>query len=117
MLNLKERLEALNVQVGTVFFAIKHPQTPWLAKVLGTLAVAYALSPIDLIPDFIPVIGVLDDLIILLVLIALTLKLIPKAIKVEARQQAEQFHRESQTKPHYALIVIAVYVCLVVAVL
>ena len=117
MRNLKERLEALNVQVATVFFAMKHPQTPWLAKALGTVVVVYALSPIDLIPDFIPVIGYLDDLILLPVLIALTIKLIPKAILDVARQQAVDFHRESQSKPVYALAVIGVYLVVIAVVL
>ena len=117
MRNLKERLEALNVQVATVFFAMKHPQTPWLAKALGTVVVVYALSPIDLIPDFIPVIGYLDDLILLPVLIALTIKLIPKAILDVARQQAVDFHRESQSKPVYALAVIGVYLMVIAVVL
>jgi uncharacterized membrane protein YkvA (DUF1232 family) len=115
--NLKARLEALNAQVATVFFAMKHPQTPWLAKVLGTVVVVYALSPIDLIPDFIPVIGYLDDLILLPILIALTIKLIPKAILDDARQQAIDFHRESQSKPIYALAVVGVYLVLIAVVL
>ena len=115
--HLKERLEALNRQVATVFFAIKHPESPWLAKMLGTLVVVYALSPIDLIPDFIPVIGYLDDLIILPVLIALTIKLIPRSVMDIAKQQAVDFHRESQSKPIYALAVIAVYIVLIAWVL
>jgi uncharacterized membrane protein YkvA (DUF1232 family) len=115
--NLKERLEALNTQVATVFFAMKHPQTPWLAKMLGTVVVVYALSPIDLIPDFIPVIGYLDDLIILPVLIAITIKLIPPAIMTIARQQAVDFHKESQSKPIYALAVLGVYLLVIALVL
>jgi len=115
--NLKERLEALNTQVATVFFAMKHPKTPWLAKALGTVVVVYALSPIDLIPDFIPVLGYLDDLIILPVLIALTIKLIPPSVMEIAKQQAVDFHSESQSKPIYALAVIAVYFVLIALVL
>lgn len=110
MLNLKDRLNALNANVATVFFAMKHPQTPPLAKILGTVTVVYALSPIDLIPDFIPIIGYLDDLILLPILIGLTIKCIPLAIWVVARQQAVDFNKESHTKPMYALGVIGVYV-------
>ena len=113
MRNLKARLEALNTQVATVFFAMKHPQTPRLAKVLGTIVVVYALSPIDLIPDFIPVLGYVDDLILLPILIGLTIKLIPKEVMVLARQQAVDFHKESQSKPIYALAVLAVYVVVI----
>lgn len=117
MRNLKERLEELNTHVAMVFFAMKHPKTPVLAKVLGTIVVVYALSPIDLIPDFIPVIGYLDDLILLPVLIALTIKLIPKHILEIARQQAVDFHRESQSKPIYALAVLGIHLVLIAVVL
>jgi uncharacterized membrane protein YkvA (DUF1232 family) len=117
MRNLKERLETLNMQVATVFFAMKHPQTPWLAKALGTVVVMYALSPIDLIPDFIPVLGYLDDLVLLPVLIAITIKLIPKVIMDVARLQAVDFHKESQSKPIYALAVIGVYLLVIALVL
>lgn len=61
----------------TIWFAGKHPRTPWYAKALGLFVVAYALSPIDLIPDFIPVLGYVDDLILLPILIWLTVKLLP----------------------------------------
>lgn len=115
MLNLKARINELNANVATVFFAIKHPQTPRLAKILGTVTVVYALSPIDLIPDFIPIIGYLDDLILLPILISLTIKCIPLAIMAVARQQAMDFHKESHTKPIYALGVIGVYVVAITA--
>ena len=58
----------------TLWFAGQHPRTPWYAKALGLFVVAYALSPIDLIPDFIPVLGYVDDVILLPVLIWLTVK-------------------------------------------
>jgi uncharacterized membrane protein YkvA (DUF1232 family) len=59
----------------TLWFAGKHPKTPWYAKALGMLVVAYALSPIDLVPDFIPVLGYLDDVLLLPGLTWLTIKL------------------------------------------
>ena len=61
----------------TLWFAGKHPKTPWYAKALGLFVVAYALSPIDLIPDFIPVLGHVDDVLLLPGLIWLTLQLLP----------------------------------------
>ena len=83
----------------TLWFARKHPRTPWHAKALGVFVVAYALSPIDLIPDFIPVLGYLDDVILLPALIWLAVRLLPQDVLAECRAQAEQGMRESRAKP------------------
>jgi uncharacterized membrane protein YkvA (DUF1232 family) len=83
----------------TLWFARKHPRTPWHAKALGVFVVAYALSPIDLIPDFIPVLGYLDDVILLPALIWLAVRLLPQDVLAECRAQAEQWLRESRAKP------------------
>jgi uncharacterized membrane protein YkvA (DUF1232 family) len=87
-MTLKERAKQIKTEIPAVFIAIKDKRTPWYAKALGGLAVVYALSPIDLIPDFIPIFGMLDDLIILPILIAWTIRLIPKEVVMEARQTA-----------------------------
>jgi uncharacterized membrane protein YkvA (DUF1232 family) len=71
-----------------MFLAWKDPETPWPARVAIALAVAYAASPIDLIPDFIPVLGQLDDLIIVPALIALALHLIPASVAARCRREA-----------------------------
>ena len=73
----------------TLWFAVKNPDTPWYAKALGAFVVAYALSPIDLIPDFIPVFGYLDDVILLPSLIWLTIKMVPNHVLVICRDQAD----------------------------
>lgn len=75
----------------TLWFAGKHPGTPWYAKALGLFVVAYALSPIDLIPDFIPVLGYVDDVILLPVLIWLTVKLLPSDVLAQCRIQADEW--------------------------
>ena len=72
----------------TLWFARSHPATPWLAKALAVVVVAYALSPIDLIPDFIPVLGYLDDLIIVPAGLALALKMVPPEVIADCRLQA-----------------------------
>lgn len=72
-----------------------------MAKVFAAICLVYALSPIDLIPDFIPVLGYLDDVIILPVLIALTIRLIPPAIFTECRTQAEDMWAEGRPKRWY----------------
>ena len=83
----------------TLWFAEKHPRTPKLIKFLGMFVVAYALSPIDLIPDFIPVLGYLDDVILLPALIWLTVKLLPMDILIVFQQQADDWMQEKQAKP------------------
>ncbi|NPV00119.1 MAG: DUF1232 domain-containing protein [Brevinematales bacterium] len=86
---LKARAAAIKRDVTALYFALKHPGTPWVAKVLAGLTAGYALSPIDLIPDFIPVLGLLDDLILLPGMIVLTVSLIPKDVMDECRARAE----------------------------
>ncbi|MGB3431721.1 YkvA family protein [Achromobacter sp.] len=73
----------------TLWFAGKHARTPWYAKALGLFVVAYALSPIDLIPDFIPVLGYVDDVLLLPGLIWLAIKLLPPDVLQECRGQAD----------------------------
>ncbi len=87
-MTLKERAKQIKTDIPAVFLAIKDRRTPWYAKALGGMAIVYALSPIDLIPDFIPFFGMLDDLIILPILIAWTIRLVPKDVLAEARQTA-----------------------------
>jgi uncharacterized membrane protein YkvA (DUF1232 family) len=82
---LKQRARDLNREVFALLLAARHPRTPWYAKALLLAIVAYAVSPIDLIPDFIPVIGLLDDVILLPLGIALALKMIPRAVIEECR--------------------------------
>mgnify|MGYP003575885777 FL=1 len=85
--------------VMTLWFARSHPATPWYAKVMGAFVVAYALSPIDLIPDFIPVLGYLDDVILLPVLIWLTVRMLPPEVLQDSRSQAEHWMADKASKP------------------
>jgi uncharacterized membrane protein YkvA (DUF1232 family) len=83
----------------TLWFAAKSPATPWYAKALGLLVVAYALSPIDLIPDFIPVLGYVDDVLLLPALIWLAVKLLPPALLQDCRRQADAWMQAQGRKP------------------
>ncbi len=83
----------------TLWFARSHPLTPWYAKALGAFVVAYALSPIDLIPDFIPVLGFVDDVLLLPALIWLTIRLLPEQVLAESRAQADRWLASSATRP------------------
>lgn len=85
---LRRRASRLKRQVWALFLAFKDPRTPLLARVVIIVAVAYAVSPIDLIPDFIPVLGQLDDLLILPLLIALAIRMIPPDVTVRCRREA-----------------------------
>ena len=86
--HLKRQAARLKCEVTALAYAQRHPDAPWYARAVAPGVVAYALSPIDLIPDFIPVLGLLDDLILLPLGIYLALKLIPESVMREARQHA-----------------------------
>jgi uncharacterized membrane protein YkvA (DUF1232 family) len=86
---LRDRASILRRDTYALYFAARHPRTPWYAKVLAAAAVAYALSPFDLIPDFIPALGYLDDLIIVPLGIAAVLPLVPADVLAECREQAQ----------------------------
>jgi uncharacterized membrane protein YkvA (DUF1232 family) len=86
--SLKSRAARLKRQLWALYLAWKDPETPFLARVLTICAIAYAASPIDLVPDFIPVIGQLDDLIIVPALVALAIRLIPPRVWARHRREA-----------------------------
>lgn len=90
----KRKAKKINEDIPAIYLALKHPKTPWLAKVLAGLTIVYALSPIDLIPDFIPILVLLDDLIILPQLIALTIKFIPKEELEQCRIESKEMWKD-----------------------
>jgi uncharacterized membrane protein YkvA (DUF1232 family) len=85
---LKSRARALKNETYAIYIAALDPRSPWYAKILILLIVAYALSPIDLIPDFVPVLGYFDDLLIVPAGIALAMRLIPLDVLEESRKKA-----------------------------
>jgi uncharacterized membrane protein YkvA (DUF1232 family) len=87
---LKQRARLLKAESFALYLAARDPRTPWYAKLLVAGIVAYALSPIDLIPDFVPVLGYLDDLILIPLGIALAMKLVPHSVLTECRAQAQE---------------------------
>ncbi len=103
MPSLTQRLttwaRALKQDGLVLWFALRHPGTPWWVKLLAFVVVAYALSPIDLIPDFIPVLGYLDDAILLPGLIWLALRLLPAPVHEECRAQAQAWLAQKRVKP------------------
>lgn len=112
-MNLKERARKLKVDIPAVFLAMKEKETPLAAKILAGIAVAYALSPIDLIPDFIPILGYLDDVLILPALIATTVKLIPPAVFARCRERAADLWTSGKPKKWcFALPVVLIWLLL-----
>lgn len=97
--SLKRWATRIKRDAVTLWFAGRHPATPWHAKALGIFVVAYALSPIDLIPDFIPVLGYLDDVLLLPALIWLTVKLLPSNVLADCRDQADEWMKTQRSKP------------------
>lgn len=83
----------------TLWFACKSPRTPWYAKALGGFVVAYALSPIDLIPDFVPVLGYVDDVLLLPLLIWIAVKWVPQDVLHDCRLQADKWMQTHDKKP------------------
>ena len=88
-----------------LYIAARDPRTPWFAKLLALLVAAYALSPIDLIPDAIPVLGFLDELILLPIAIALIARLIPTQIMAESRAAAQAMVEKPRSKAGAAIII------------
>jgi len=87
---LKQKARHLKTESWALYLAARHPKTPWYAKVLVAAIVAYAFSPIDLIPDFVPVLGYLDDLILIPLAISLAVRLIPRSVLMECRARARE---------------------------
>ncbi len=103
-MNLKDRAKQLKTDIPAVFLSLQSNDTPLVAKILAAITLVYALSPIDLIPDFIPVLGYFDDIIILPGLIALTIRFIPKHTFDRFRKQAEGMWQNGKPKKWYYAI-------------
>jgi uncharacterized membrane protein YkvA (DUF1232 family) len=106
----KQRVNQLKTETYAIYLASKDPRVPWYAKALVAFVVAHTFSPIDLIPDFIPVLGVLDDLIVAPLGIALAVKMIPEPVMIECRQRArETMAGETPSSRAGAVIVVGIW--------
>jgi uncharacterized membrane protein YkvA (DUF1232 family) len=103
---LAQEARRLKTETLALYFAARHPDTPWSARLLVAFIVGYALSPIDLIPDFIPVLGYLDELILLPLLLGLALHLIPPTVLAECRQRANEWADRPQPSSRIAAFMI-----------
>ncbi|MFD7522910.1 YkvA family protein [Paenibacillus chitinolyticus] len=95
---VKAKVREIKRNIFVLYLAYKHPRVPWYAKLFALCVVAYAFSPIDLIPDFIPILGYLDDLIIVPLGITLALKLIPQEVIQDCREKAEEIRKKGKPK-------------------
>ncbi|WP_462411498.1 YkvA family protein [Neobacillus sp. Marseille-QA0830] len=110
---LKNYARKLKQNLFVLYLSYKDPRVPWYAKLVAISVVAYAFSPIDLIPDFIPVLGYLDDLIIVPLGISLALKLIPSYIIEKNREKAEEIRKNGKPKNWFvALLFILIWILL-----
>ena len=104
----------MKTDIPAVFLALRRKETPVLAKAIAAVTVAYALSPIDLIPDFIPVIGLLDDVILLPGLIAIAVKMIPADVFDECRREAAELWKGGKPKKwYYALPIVLIWLFII----
>lgn len=93
---LRRRAGELKRETYALHLAYRDPRTPWIARIVAGCVVAYAFSPLDLIPDFVPVLGYLDDLVLVPLGVALALRLIPPAVMADCRARA----RAATGRPH-----------------
>ena len=113
-MKLKEKAKQLKTDIPAVFLALKDKETPLVAKIFASITVAYALSPVDLIPDFIPVLGYLDDIIILPALIMLTVKLIPEKVWEKCRKNSQNIWKDGKPeKWYFAIPIIAIWILVI----
>jgi len=110
----KQKARKLKSETYVLYLAYRHPQTPWYAKAFAGLVVAYAFSPIDLIPDFVPVLGYLDDLILVPLGIGLAIKMIPLSVMADCRKRADIETGEGKKANWFAAAII-VFILLTLA--
>jgi len=111
--SLKQKARLLKTETHALCFAYKDPRVPWYAKIFVAAIIAYALCPIDLIPDFVPVLGYVDDLIIVPGGIFLALKMIPRGVLEECREKAKSQPISSKAKWVVAIIIIAIWLLVI----
>ena len=114
MEKIKIKAKELKYNLLALYLVYKRKDVPLLAKIITIITIGYALSPVDLIPDFIPVLGYLDDLIILPFLIYISLKLIPKEIMDECKERAKDLWKDGKPKKwYYAIPIIIIYLLVI----
>ena len=110
---MRQRARRLKAEMYALYLAYRDPRVPWYARLFAAGVLAYAFSPIDLIPDFIPILGYLDDLILVPLGIALALRMIPASVMADCRVRAAEALREGRPTNWGAVaVIIAIWVAL-----
>jgi len=114
---LRERARQLKIELIALALAARHPQTPWYAKLVVAGCVAYALTPVDLVPDAIPVIGVIDDLIFIPLAVALAVRFIPAPVLADCRARSHDIEARAPKLSRATWVLIALaWLCVIVLV-
>ncbi len=112
---LKQKSRHLKIEIYALYLAYRDPRVPWYAKAFVALVVGYALSPIDLIPDFIPVLGYLDDLVLIPLGVAVALKMIPEKVMEDCRiRSKEVMSKKKPINRVAAVVIICIWLMLIV---
>jgi uncharacterized membrane protein YkvA (DUF1232 family) len=107
----KQRAKQLKIEIYAIYLAYKDPRVPWYARIFAACVVGYAFSPIDLIPDPIPILGYLDDLILIPLGVVLALKMIPEEVLAECRERSQELIRQKRPVNRIAAgVIIAIWV-------
>lgn len=116
-MNFKQKAKELKENLSALYIAYKRKDTPTAAKLVIGVTIGYALSPIDLIPDFIPIFGYLDDIIIISLLIALSIKLIPDSIMQECKEQSKNIWKDGKPQKFIYAIPILLFWIIILGVI
>ena len=111
----KQRARQLSAQTYALYLAYRHPRTPWYAKVFAALVVGYVFSPIDPIPDFIPVVGLLDEMVVVPIGVLIAAKMIPREVMEECQEKAREVAEGEKPVSRVAAVVVAAVWLLCVA--
>ena len=114
----KRRARQLKAHTYTLYLAYRHPRTPWYAKLFAALIVGYVFSPIDPIPDFIPGVGLLDEMVVVPIGILIAAKMIPEDVFAECREKAREVEEGKKPVSRVAaVVVVAIWVlCVALAI-
>lgn len=110
---IKRKTGSIKQEIAALYLAYRHPDTPWYAKILLALIIGYALSPVDLVPDFVPVLGYIDDIIILPALIVLARRSIPETVMAECRERVLREPLDIKSKWVAAAVIIIIWLLVV----
>src|SRR5215212_8097361 len=111
----KQRARRLSAQTYALYLAYRHPRTPWYAKVFAALIVGYVFSPLDPIPDFIPGVGLLDEMVVVPIGVLLATKMIPREVMEECREKTREVAEGEKPVSRVAAVVVAAVWLLCVA--